>query len=156
MIFARSVEYAFRIMAYAALMAEERPIKTAEFAAEVNIPVFYLSKILRRMVVAGLLNSTKGHGGGFVLARPAHKIRFIQVLEAIEQKIGVRQCVFGWDVCSDKTPCVLHQRWSELNNTFQDWARKTTLADLKNDVATDKTLSETFNLLSKAKNKTIC
>lgn len=138
MILSRSAEYALRIMAFLALAAQESNLKSLrakDLAEKLDVPVFYISKVLRRMVEAGLLRGVKGHGGGFTLAQPARKIRFIDIFEAIEGSIEARRCVFGWSLCSSASPCVLHHRWSELNDAFQKWARKTTLSDVQKDVA---------------------
>lgn len=129
-----SAEYALRIMAYLALHSEGVPLRSKDLAREANIPAFYLSKILRRMVTAGLLHATKGHGGGFIIARPPRSIRFSDIFDAIQGTGEVRTCVFGWDVCSDKSPCVLHERWKEARDSFLVWARKTTLADVQGDI----------------------
>lgn len=123
-------------MAYLALYGDTGPLRAKDISPEANIPVFYLSKILRRMVQADLLTATKGHYGGFKLAKPASKIRFLDILEAVEGVDHVPLCVFGWEKCSDKNPCVLHNRWKEAKFSFQSWAVKTTLADVKKDVAT--------------------
>jgi Rrf2 family iron-sulfur cluster assembly transcriptional regulator len=131
----RSAEYGLRIMAFLALRSDGSPIRARDIAEEVNIPSFYLSKILRRMVAAKLLNATKGHGGGFVIARPPEKISFLDVLEAIEGDISKPMCVFGWDACSDKAPCALHNRWKECRAHFLSWAKQTTLTDLQKDLA---------------------
>lgn len=125
-------------MAFLALAAQEpsnKALRAKDLAERLDVPVFYISKVLRRMVEAGLLKGTKGHGGGFLLAKPARKIRFIDIFEAIEGTIEGRRCVFGWSLCSSTSPCVLHHRWSELNDAFQRWARKTTLSDVQKDVA---------------------
>ncbi len=104
-------------------------------AKETDIPSHYLSKILRRMVEAKLLVAEKGHNGGFRLAKPAKSIRFIDILEAVEGRSKVPLCVFGWDVCSDKTPCALHNRWHQAKSAFHSWSVKTTLQDVKEDMA---------------------
>ncbi|MBX7144836.1 MAG: Rrf2 family transcriptional regulator [Oligoflexia bacterium] len=138
MVLSRSVEYAMRIMAFLALYSSGesvRPMRAKDIAPQIDIPSFYISKILRRMVEAGLLKGSRGHGGGFTLARPAKRIRFIDIFEAIEGPIATRRCVFGLSLCSNSAPCVLHHRWSELNDAFQQWARKTSLADVQADVA---------------------
>lgn len=140
MVLSRSVEYAMRIMAFLALYSSGepgRPLRAKDIAPQIDIPAFYISKILRRMVEAGLLKGSRGHGGGFTLARSARRIRFIDIFEAIEGPIAARRCVFGWSLCSNTTPCVLHHRWSELNDAFQHWARKTTLADVQEDVTSN-------------------
>jgi Rrf2 family iron-sulfur cluster assembly transcriptional regulator len=132
----KSAEYALRIMA--ALAEPDRATKNLVgsqiIAKETDIPAHYLSKILRRMVEAKLLYAVKGHNGGFRLAKPAKQIRFVDILEAVEGKSKVPLCVFGWDACSDKTPCVLHHRWKEARVSFQGWAVKTTLQDVKEDI----------------------
>ncbi len=147
----KSAEYALRIMAHFALHGTANPLRAKDISEEVNIPIFYLSKILRRMVTAGLLVATKGHGGGFLIAKPANKIRFCHVLEAIDGETIHRKCVFGWDVCSDKAPCALHNRWREVRSAFEAWAKETTLADVQKDVAKLDVLSKELSLRDKVK-----
>lgn len=131
----KSSQYALRIMAHFALHDGKAPLRANDISEQVNIPIFYLSKVLRRMVTAGLLVGSKGHGGGFLIAKPANKIRFSHVLNAIDGDSTQRSCVFGWDICSDKNPCVLHNRWREVRGQFEKWAKQTTLADVKEDVS---------------------
>lgn len=127
----RSAQYALRIMAFLAIKGGEEPLRAKDIAAEVSIPPSYLSKILRRMVSAKLLSASKGHGGGFIVAKPASKICFADILEAIDADLGDADCVFGWDACSDKNPCVLHDHWKVIRRSFHAWANQTTLADVK-------------------------
>lgn len=132
----RSAEYALRIMAYMAIYSADEPIRAKDLALEVNIPVFYLSKIMRRMVMAGLLKGSRGHGGGFLIAKPPNKIKFSHILEAIEGGSPLaRACVFGWDICSDKSPCVLHHEWKRIKRSYEGWARKTSLADIQKSLS---------------------
>ena len=134
MFLARSVEYALRVMAYVALHADDHRLSSKDIGKEINVPQAYLSKILRRMVAGGLLESNKGHGGGFVLARPPSKIKLVDVFEAMEQDTSPKRCVFGLSVCSSANPCVLHHRWDALNSQFQNWSRNTSLEDIRQDV----------------------
>lgn len=129
-----SAQYALRIMALFALRSATQPLCARDIAAETGIPFFYLSKVLRRMVAAGLLSGSRGHGGGFVVARPAHEIRFSEILAALDGRDDSSACVFGWDRCSDEVPCVLHHRWKTLRQSFQEWTHRTTLADVRADI----------------------
>jgi len=121
-------------MAYVALHAEDELLSSKHIGKQINVPQAYLSKILRRMVAGGLLESNKGHGGGFKLSRPPNKIKLIDVFAAMEQDIAPKRCVFGLAVCSSANPCVLHHRWDALNSQFQDWSRNTSLEDIRQDV----------------------
>lgn len=134
MFLARSVEYALRVMAYVALHSDDQRLSSKSIGTEIHVPQAYLSKILRRMVAGGLLESNKGHGGGFVLSRAPSKIKLIDVFAAMEQDVSPKRCVFGLSVCSSANPCVLHHRWDQLNSQFQDWARNTSLEDIRQDV----------------------
>jgi Rrf2 family protein len=95
-----------------------------------GIPTHYLSKVLRRLVLAGVLTSQKGQGGGFSLARPSSEIRVIDVLTAVDAYPSEGRCAFGWGECTDVHPCPLHEVWTRLNDQISAWATGTTLADI--------------------------
>ena len=125
-----TAEYALRALAELALSEPGRALRTVDLAAKTGVPEAYLAKILRRLVSHGVLEGTKGHGGGFVLARPASRIRFVDVLEAVDSMPLANRCAFGRPRCSASKPCPLHPVWSKLKDSFLDWARTTTLADI--------------------------
>jgi Rrf2 family protein len=121
-------------MALFALHHGKSPLRASDITKEVNIPSPYLSKILRQLVSAKLLVGTKGRGGGFVIGKSPDIIRFIDILHAIQGKEKVPKCVFGLSACSDKQPCILHNRWKEAKQTFEAWSQKTTLKDVQDDI----------------------
>ena len=127
----QTAEYALRAMTYLALHPEKLPIRAKDLAKELAIPPHYLSKIMRKLVMAELLSSQKGHGGGFHLAKTPGKIRFLDILEAIDYQIKPNSCVFGWGKCDSANPCPLHNAWSDLNEKFMNWAKYTTLFRVK-------------------------
>lgn len=134
-ILSKTAEYALRIAAFLALHADtQEPFRGKEVAEAANIPQHYAAKVLRKLVSAGVLEATRGHGGGFILARPTSKTRFLDILEAIEGPTTAKECVFGLNACNDKKPCPLHFRWKELSQSFHQWASDTTLADIEKDV----------------------
>ncbi len=129
--FPQTTEYALRAMAY--LVAVPRPgeaVSAQDLAEGTGVPLAYLSKVLRKLVLAGLLHSKRGHGGGFSLARPPRRIAFAQVLEAVGYEADSQRCAFGMARCDLKNPCPLHPAWADLKARFSDWANNTTLADL--------------------------
>ena len=68
--FNRTTEYALRAMAIVALQPQDQPIPVKALSEAAGIPRHYLSKIMKKLVEAGLIKSQKGHGGGFSLAKP--------------------------------------------------------------------------------------
>jgi Rrf2 family transcriptional regulator, iron-sulfur cluster assembly transcription factor len=88
---------------------------------------------MRKLVVADLVVSQRGHGGGFMLARSARDIRFDEILSAVDIGVYSDACVFGWPKCSEQNSCPMHPAWSKLKTRFQTWCATSTLADV--DVA---------------------
>ena len=106
-------------------------MRAADVSDATDIPAYYVSKILRRLVIAGILESRKGQGGGFSLARPVEEISFRDVLEAVDAYPPEDRCAFGWFACDASDPCPMHWTWSCLREAFGEWASQTTLADVR-------------------------
>jgi Rrf2 family protein len=124
----QTAEYALRAMAWLASTSPEAPVRARDLSEGTQIPAQYLAKILRRLVVSGVLESRKGHGGGFSLARPADQISFRDVLLAVDAYPAEERCAFGWGECDASRPCPLHEPWTRMSEQFTGWASTTTLA----------------------------
>jgi len=124
-------EYALRAMAYMANLPPGQAVRARDLAVPTAVPPHYLSKLLRQLVVAGLIHSQKGHGGGFVLARPPETITLEAILAAINVSLVEEACAFGWPRCHTGRPCPLHEAWARLKTACLQWARETTLGDLR-------------------------
>ncbi len=127
----QTAEYALRAMAQMALLEPGQAVRAKDLAVEANVPPHYISKLLRKLVVAGLLSSRKGHKGGFTLARAPETIRLLDVLEAVGQGLVPDHCSFGWGKCNPADPCPLHPAWVQFSEAMSQWAGGTTLADVR-------------------------
>jgi Rrf2 family iron-sulfur cluster assembly transcriptional regulator len=127
----QTAEYALRAMARIAAQGKAEPLRASDLSVETRIPQQYLSKILRRLVLAGILVSKKGRGGGFTLARPPSRIILRDVLAAVDAYPQEGRCAFGLHACSRKHPCALHDGWCRLSDDFHRWATKTTFNQMR-------------------------
>ena len=85
MIFTNTTEYAIRGMSELACRSTNgHTVLLDQLVAGTTLPRDFLAKIFQRLVRAKLLTSAKGRGGGFALARPAHDITLMDIVEAIE------------------------------------------------------------------------
>ena len=130
MVLPQTVEYALRIMSQLAIAEKGTLVPARDLSERVEVPAAYLSKVLRKLVVAGLLESQRGHNGGFSLARPRAKIRLVDIFDAVDYSFESQRCAFGWGQCDAKQPCPLHGVWSQFTETASDWARRRTLEDI--------------------------
>ena len=132
MIYTDSGKYAIRALTnLASRPADELPVSAADVADAEDIPPYYLAKVLQDLARAGLLDSIRGRGGGFLLKRSAEEIRVLEVLQAVEN-IGrlTEECVLGLDECSDEVSCPLHSMWKDFRESLLDQVSHLTLADL--------------------------
>ncbi|MFT4975497.1 MAG: Rrf2 family iron-sulfur cluster assembly transcriptional regulator [Myxococcota bacterium] len=130
MLLTQTARYALRAMSCLALQPPQEPLRSQELARQTSPPSSYLSKVMRQLVLAGLVTSQRGHSGGFQLAKPPRQIHFIEILTAVDYHIEAGRCAFGVGSCDPLQPCPLHHTWSTLVERFDDWARQTSLAEI--------------------------
>lgn len=129
MYLSRPAEYALRAMTFLARMEPNKRTRASDLAKAVDIPAAFLSKIMRRLTESGLVDSKKGHHGGFVLAKPPGDVRFIDVLRSVDFEPTAEHCLFGLGNCDANNPCPLHPEWSILKGQIEEWARLHTLEE---------------------------
>lgn len=121
--------YGMRAMATLAGLAPGESLNAAALAERTGVPQQYLSKVMRKLVLARLVRSQRGPGGGFTLMKPAADIRLGDVLSAIDRERG-NACAFGYDECDPDNPCALHPIWSRLQESLASWTDQFTFGDL--------------------------
>jgi len=101
-------------------------------AGRLGVSEAHLSKVLQRLTRAGLLTSTRGPKGGFVLCRDPESVSLLEVFEvfeAIEGPVEPAACLFGIPLC-DGASCVLGKVIVDVNNTLFKYLAEKTLADI--------------------------
>lgn len=134
--FTTTTEYALRALVHLAREAERGFLLGQDLAERASIPANYLSKILWTLRNAGFLEATRGHGGGYRLARPAHEITLVEVVRLFEGVTAEPGCLLGEKhECSDKNPCSAHHAWKKIKDAYVDFVRSTTIAEIGQPVA---------------------
>ena len=131
MIVNQTAEYALRAAAYLAGLPPNERARAADISSATSIPTHYLSKVMRKLVVAKICDSKKGHHGGFSLSRPASEITFLEIMRAADFEPAPDRCAFGLETCDPNQPCPLHDAWARMNDTFVAYAQSTTLAGVR-------------------------
>jgi Rrf2 family protein len=118
----RRVDYALRALCYLAAQDDHRVVTCTEIQARQAVPVHFLSKILRRLVAAGLLESVPGARGGFRLGRPAERITVREVYECIEGQLSLIDCVERRDeFCCFASVCAQREVWRGAQQVLLDY-----------------------------------
>jgi Rrf2 family protein len=117
-------------MLYIASLPEGRVVLRSEVAETQKIPSSFMAKILRGLVRAGLLRSSRGVHGGFALARPASEINLLEVVEAIEGPVALTQCIPDPNACEHSANCPANAVWVRVQDKIGEVLRAATLEDL--------------------------
>lgn len=102
----------------------------ADVADRIGAPRNYLGKLMKTLADEGVLESQKGKGGGFRLARGADSISLFDVMEPIEKVSRWAGCFLGRSRCSDDAPCAVHAGWGGVRDAYLQFLKATTVADL--------------------------
>lgn len=129
MLLNQTAVYGLRAMAVLAGLAAGESLNAAELSERTGVPQQYLSKVMRKLVLARLVHGQRGRGGGFMLEKPARQIRLADVLTALDLELH-SGCAFGFEACDPTNPCVLHPIWSRLQSDLEAWSTRSTFADL--------------------------
>lgn len=117
-------------MIYLARQPAGRPVPADRIAEALRAPANYLSKTLRLLAREGLLESTRGPGGGFRLAVPAEEITIERLSRIFDDPRPNRACLLGGRLCDERNPCGAHARWEALRRRTSEALRSTTVSDL--------------------------
>jgi Rrf2 family protein len=124
----QTAEYALRVVLFIATEGKGEPIRVDTIAEELAVPRNYISKVMHSLGQSGLLSSTRGPRGGFVLARPAEEITLAEVIDRFDPLED--RCLLMRRRCSDAEPCMAHHRWREVAVQLRAFFRETTVADI--------------------------
>jgi Rrf2 family transcriptional regulator, iron-sulfur cluster assembly transcription factor len=129
----QTAKYALRAMTILASLSAGDAIAAKELSELTGIPVHYLSKIMRRLVVDKLVIARRGHGGGFALGRAARRISFADILRAADSGLEPEACAFGWGKCDPENHCPLHMTYRRLQDSVHEWMENTNLSQVEKD-----------------------
>ena len=122
-------DYATVILSY---MAKEHTQRHAaqEISEETGIAQPTVSKILKLLVKAKILSSTRGVKGGYILTRIPAKISVATVICALEGPIALTECSASHKNCEQAMGCDIQGNWGLINQTIFNALESVTLADM--------------------------
>ena len=121
--------YAVTAMLDLALHSDIGTIPLSDIVERQNISQSYLEQLFAKLRRANLINSIRGPGGGYTLARPAAEISVADIVDAVDEITDNRHCQ-GTASCDKTAPCLAHDLWCKLSDEIRDFLSCTSLWDL--------------------------
>lgn len=129
--------FAVTAMIDLALNAQNNAVKLNSISERQHISLSYLEQLFSKLRRAGLVESIRGPGGGYVLGRDAGEINIAQIIAAAEDELDATLCK-GKANCQSGAPCLTHNLWENLNHTINAYLSSVTLAGLLAQQQPDK------------------
>lgn len=125
-------DYAFVVLQRLA-QTPDQALSAHAIASLTSLPEPTVSKVLKIMTRAGLITSIRGAGGGYQLQKPARDISILQIVEAMEGRVMMVECVDTDHSCTIGQSCPLQGRWDPINAVLRDTLSAWSLTDLNMD-----------------------
>jgi Rrf2 family protein len=129
-------EYALRALIDLGIAYElGRPlIKVGELVEKERLPVKFIEQILMQLREAGYIETKRGKGGGYFLAKPPKEIRFGHVIRLIDGPLAPIACVsqtaYERCTCPDENHCGLRMLMLDVRNAISRILDRYVLADV--------------------------
>ncbi len=121
--------FAVTAMLDLALHSGKGPVTLANISERQKISLSYLEQLFGKLRRGKLVESVRGPGGGYNLARPAQLLSVADIIIAVEEPIDSRQCE-GKENCAGDRRCMTHDLWESLNDTVISYLSGVNLAEL--------------------------
>ena len=108
----------------------QRSRSAPEIAATVHVPVPTVSKVLKTLTRSGLVVSSRGARGGYLLARPPGEISLVDIIHAMDGPIGMTECSVTPGLCAQETGCAVRANWQRVNQAVIGVLQNITLAEM--------------------------
>jgi len=121
-------DYATVIMTVLADAADVLSAQDVAVRARLELPT--VSKLLKQLAHAELVESFRGVNGGYRLARDPQQITIAQIVTAMEGPIGMTECSAQVGLCDHESHCGVRVNWQRINQAIAQALASVTLADM--------------------------
>jgi Rrf2 family iron-sulfur cluster assembly transcriptional regulator len=105
------------------------PVTLSDISQRQKISLSYLEQLFGKLRRRGLVDSVRGPGGGYRLAKDMAALSVVDIIRAVDEPIDATQCG-GKENCHDDQKCITHDLWANLNKHIFDYLGAITLKSL--------------------------
>lgn len=124
----RLADYAVTIMC--ALVESKEHASASDIATLTKVAKTTVSKILKMLAKAGLVQAARGSNGGYALIKSASEISLAAVVAAVDGPIALTECSTIQQNCSKLACCGTKPHWQFINTLIDDVLSRYTLEDM--------------------------
>lgn len=130
--YSQATDYALHAMLYLVTAASDKPVGVQLLAEKLGVSQTYLSKMLTKLVKAGLIQSAPGANGGYRLRRKSEDISFLDIIHAIEGTASLFECSLDHG-----SECMIQQVVIDAERQMEQYLENKKIADLAKTMKTE-------------------
>ena len=124
-------QYSLKAMVDLAIHYRDDVVTISQIASRQDMSESYLEQLFPKLRKAGLVESVRGAGGGYRLARSLESVSVGDILRAAEGDLIPVECVLTSDKeCSREDSCVVKYVWKKVTDSINETVDNITLADM--------------------------
>jgi Rrf2 family iron-sulfur cluster assembly transcriptional regulator len=121
--------FAVTAMLDIAMRGGKRPVTLAGISERQSISLSYLEQLFGKLRRHTLVDSVRGPGGGYTLARDLEKMSVADIIIAVDEPLDATKSG-GKENCRDERRCMTHELWATLNDKMYEYLDSVKLSDL--------------------------
>lgn len=122
--------FAVTAMVDLALRGGRGPVTLASISERQQISLSYLEQLFGKLRRNNIVESVRGPGGGYNLARPGSKVSVADIVVAVDEPIDATKCGGKGNCHGENQQCITHELWMGLNEKILDYLESITLQQL--------------------------
>ncbi|MDF2961024.1 MAG: Rrf2 family transcriptional regulator [Paenibacillus sp.] len=123
--YSQATDYALHAMLYLVTAVPDKPVGVQLLAEKLGVSQTYLSKMMTKLVKAGLIQSAPGANGGYRLRRNQEDISFLDIIHAIEGTASLFECSLNHG-----SECLIQQVVIDAERQMEQYLENKKIADL--------------------------
>jgi Rrf2 family iron-sulfur cluster assembly transcriptional regulator len=122
--------FAVTAMVDLAMRGGKAPVTLAAISERQKISLSYLEQLFGKLRRNKIVESVRGPGGGYYLARPGSKISIADIVVAVDEPLDATKCGGKGDCHGEQQPCITHDLWMGLNERIHSYLEDISLQQL--------------------------
>jgi len=122
--------FAVTAMVDLAMRSGQGPVTLATISQRQNISLSYLEQLFGKLRKSNIVESVRGPGGGYYLARPGNKISIAEIVKAVDEPLDATKCGGMGNCLGENQPCLTHELWVGLSEKIHDYLADVDLQQL--------------------------
>lgn len=127
MLFSHSTAYAVRALVWLARKPRQSRWLVMDVAMDERIPQHYLSKVMGALKSQGMVNSSRGPHGGYVLSRDPATITLREVARLFDGEQPEHACLLAYGSCGDCSRCPIGNLWDNNRDSISRFLDQVTI-----------------------------